>query len=57
LDDVAFRQLAGGEMLVNYAGALALPINCANAVFFNFQNNKKLSLIKGGATVGKYLVL
>jgi hypothetical protein len=46
LDDVAFRQLAVGEMLVNSAGALALLINSANAVFFNFQKNTKLSLIK-----------
>jgi hypothetical protein len=43
LDDVAFRQRAGGEMFVNSASALALPINSANASFLNFPNNTKLS--------------
>ena len=42
LDGVAFRQRAGGEMFVNSASALALPINSANASFFNFPNYTKL---------------
>ena len=43
LDDVAFRQRAGGGMFVNSASAFALPINSANASFFNFSNNTELS--------------
>jgi hypothetical protein len=43
LDDVAFRQRAGGEMFVNSASALALPINSANASFFNSLKDTKLS--------------
>ena len=43
LDGVAFRQRADGEMFVNFASALDLPVNSANASFFNFPNNTKLS--------------
>jgi hypothetical protein len=39
LDDVAFRQRAGGEMIVNSASALALPVNFANVSFLNIYNN------------------
>ena len=38
-------------MFVNSASALALSINSANASFFNFPNNTKLSQIKDGAIV------
>jgi len=43
LDSVAFRQRADGEMFVNFASALDLPVNSANASFFNFPKNTKLS--------------
>jgi len=38
LDGVAFRQRAGGEMFVNFASALDLPVNSANASFLNISS-------------------
>ena len=43
LDGVAFRQRADGEMFVNFASALDLPVNSANASLFDTSTNTKVS--------------
>ena len=39
LDGVAFRQRADGEMFVNFASALDLPANSANASLLDISHN------------------
>ena len=43
LDGVAFRQRADGEMFVNFASALDLPVNSANASLLDILPNTKVS--------------
>ena len=43
LDGVAFRQRADGEMFVNFASALDLPANSANASLLDISHNTKVS--------------
>ena len=43
LDGVAFRQRADGEMFVNFASALDLPVNFANASLLDISTNTKVS--------------
>jgi hypothetical protein len=43
LGGVAFRQRADGEMFVNFASALDLPINSANALLLDTSTNTKVS--------------
>ena len=43
LDGVAFRQRADGEMFVNFASALDLPVNFANASLLDISTNTKAS--------------
>ena len=43
LDGVAFRQRADGEMFVNFASALDLPVNSANASLLDIFPNTKVS--------------
>ena len=57
LDGVAFRQRADGEMFVNFASALDLPVNSANASLLDTSLNTKVSSIQSDAAVEKHLVL
>jgi hypothetical protein len=57
LDGVAFRQRADGEMFVNFASVLDLPVNSANASLLDISTNTKVSSIKSDAAVEKHLVL
>jgi hypothetical protein len=43
LDDVEFRQRADGEMFVNFANALDLPVNSVNASLLDIFTNTKVS--------------
>jgi hypothetical protein len=43
LDGVAFRQRADGEMFVNFASVLDLPVNSANASLLDIFQNTKIS--------------
>ena len=43
LDGVAFRQRADGEMFVNFASALNLPVNSANGLLLDTFTNTKVS--------------
>jgi len=43
LDGVAFRQRADGEMFVNFASALDLPVNSVNASLLDIFHNTKES--------------
>ena len=43
LDGVAFRQRADGEMFVNFASALDLPVNSANVSLLDIFPNTKVS--------------
>ena len=42
-DGVAFRQRADGEMFVNFASALDLPVNSVNASLLDIFTNTKVS--------------
>src|SRR5258708_14935951 len=42
LDGVAFRQRADREMFVNFASALDLPVNSANASLLDISTNTKV---------------
>ncbi len=43
LDGVEFRQRADGEMFVNFASALDLPVNSVNASLLDIFTNTKVS--------------
>jgi hypothetical protein len=43
LDGVAFRQRADGEMFVNFASALDLPVNFTNSRLLDISTNTKVS--------------
>ena len=43
LNGVALRQRADGEMFVNFASALDLPVNSANASLLDISTNTKVS--------------
>ena len=57
LGGVAFRQRSDGEMFVNFASALDLPVNSANASLLDISTNTKVSSIKSDAEVEKHLAL
>jgi hypothetical protein len=43
LNGVAFRQRADGQMFVNFASALDLPVDSANARLLDILSNTKVS--------------
>src|SRR5260370_42210919 len=57
LGGVAFRQRSDGEKFVNFASALDLPVNSANASLLDISTNTEVSSIKSDAEVEKHHAL